>query len=103
MLLVDIVLRRFLHNHALYRRRGSELGTMPYSYQMTPRDQHSTQYHRQSCKLQEFGQFGTLYMHNPYGTHPIRLLFEPSTSEIEPEPDRMSHRGGIQFRVVWSS
>ena len=38
-----------------YRDRGkSESGSMPYSYRMTSRFDHSAPFHRQHCTLQTF-------------------------------------------------
>ena len=86
-------------------RKKPEVGTMSYSYRMTPRVLYSEQYHRQHCTLHAFEQFGALYMHNRNDKHPTQPGFEPSrpTSEFRTtiksnEPDRI----GPAF-TGWSS
>ena len=87
-------------------RRKHEVGTMPYSYRMTSMVLYSTQYHRQHCTLQDFEQFGALYMHNADNairpgrdSNPVGVA-----PNFEPQSDWMSHRGpAIHTQYSYSS
>ena len=60
---VDIVLRRFLHNHVKYHARSRLVfGTLSYSYRMNSKVINIAQYHRQHCTLQAFEQFVVLHI-----------------------------------------
>ena len=72
----------FAQSWKYHDRRKPEVGTILYSYRMTPRVLYSAQYHRQHCALQAFEQFGALYMHSLDNTHPTRPGFETRTSEF---------------------
>ena len=63
-------------------RRKPEVGTLPYSFQMTSRVLYSAQYHRRHCTLHALEQFGALYMHSPDGKYSTWPGFETSTSEF---------------------
>ena len=62
--------------------RNSKVGTMSYSYQITPKRIHIAHYNRHRCTIQAFEQFGALYMHNRVDKHTNRSEFEASTSEF---------------------
>ena len=55
-------------------------------FRMTSRVLYSSQYHRQHCTLNAFGQFGALYMHN-HDEYPSRPGFEPRTPRLQAPVD----------------
>ena len=71
--MVNIALRRFLHNHGNIVKESPQPGDYAILlFRMTLRDLYSAQYHSQHCIPQVFEQFGVLYMHNHDDKYPFR-------------------------------
>ena len=78
---MNIVLRRFLHNHVIIATEGSpRSGLCPTL--ISNNFIYSAQYHRQHCILHVFEQFEALYMHNHDDKYPARTGFEPGMSRL---------------------
>ena len=86
---INIVLRRFLHNHGNIATEGSPK-SRDYAlllFRMTSRVLYSAQYQRQHRTLHAFEQFGALYMHNHDDKYPSRPGFEPGTPRLQAPVD----------------
>ena len=84
---MNIVLRRFLHNHGISRQKEApKPGLCPTLISNSV--PYSAQYHRQHCTLPAFEQFGALYMHNHDDKYSSRPVFEPGNPRLQAPVDR---------------